>query len=222
MDRAKGKRELGGWRLDFGGRESGLEGERSDAARNRRRILATARRLFEDRGVTRVTMEEISRESGVGKGTLYRRFPHKGLLCQALLDEPTRDFQRETLRMIGVLGIGGFEKLATFLESAVDFTEANLDLLYGGHETLSGADRIAYLSHPARDWMRSTVLGLLRMAIRERSLDEPLYDVMDLEYLATALVAPLEIDLYYYQRRVLGYSPGRISTGIRSLIPGRA
>lgn len=212
------KGELGGWSLDFGGREPGPEGERSDAARNRRKILATARRLFGERGVTRVTMEDIARESDVGKGTLYRRFPHKGLLCQALLDEPTRDFQKETLRMIGVPGVGGLEKLATFLESAVEFTEANLDLLYGGHETLSGAERIAYLSHPARDWLRSTVLGLLRMASRGGDLG----DKIDLEYLATALVAPLEIDLYYYQRLVLGYPPDRIGAGIRALIPGRA
>lgn len=221
MEHAKRKRELGGWRLDFGGRVSGPEGERSDAARNRRRILATARRLFEERGVTRVTMEEVARESGVGKGTLYRRFSHKGLLCQALLDEPTREFQEETLRMIGAPGKGGVEKLATFLESAVNFTEDNLDLLYGGHETLSGAERIAHLSHPARDWLRSTVLGLLRMSDREGSINEPLDGAMDLEYLATALVAPLEIDLYYYQRRVLGYSPGRIKAGIRALIPGK-
>ncbi len=213
MERAK--REIGGWQLDFGGREAGPEVERSDAARNRRRILSTARRLFEERGVTRVTMEEIARESCVGKGTLYRRFPHKGLLCQALLDEPTRKFQDETLRMIGGSGTGPLEKLAAFLEGVVYFTEENLDLLYGGHETLSGAERVAHISHPARGWLRSTALGLLRMADRESMLD----DDLDLEYLATALVAPVEIDLYYYQRRVQGYSPERISAGIRSLVP---
>ena len=214
MERAK--RGFGEWHLDFGGRETGPEGERSDAARNRRRILAGARRLFEERGVTRVTMEEIARESGVGKGTLYRRFPHKGLLCQALLDEPTRKFQEETLQMIGVSGTGSLEKLGAFLESVVYFTEENLDLLYGGHETLSGAERLAHLAHPARGWLRSTVLGLLRTADREGILESDL----DLEYLATALVAPLEIDLYYYQRRVQGYSPERISAGIQALIPG--
>lgn len=160
-------------------------------------------------------MEEVARESGVGKGTLYRRFPHKGLLCQALLDEPTREFQEETLRVIGETGVGGLEKLAAFLENAVYFTEENLDLLYGGHETLSGSERVAHLSHPAWDWLRSTVLGLLRMADRE----ERLKDAIDLEYVATALVAPLEIDLYYYQRRIKGYSPERISAGIRSLVP---
>lgn len=213
MERAN--REFGGWRLDFGGRESGPEVERSDAAKNRQRVLAAARRLFGERGVTRVTMEEISREAGVGKGTLYRRFPHKGLLCQALLDEPTREFQEETLRMIGASGSGALEKLAALLERAVFFTEENLDLLYGGHETLNGAERIAHLSHPARDWLRSTILGLLRMADREGALDGGL----DLEYLATALMAPLEIDLYYYQSRVQGYPPERISAGLRSLIP---
>lgn len=214
MERAK--REFGGWHLDFGGREAGPEGERSDAARNRQRILATTRRLFEERGVTRVTMEEIARESGVGKGTLYRRFPHKGLLCQALLDEPTRKFQEETLRMIGAPGPGPLEKLGAFLESVVYFNEENLDLLYGGHETLSGADRLAYLAHPARGWLRSTVLGLLRMADREGTL----HGGLDLEYLATALVALLEIDLYYYQRWIQGYSPERISAGIYSIVPG--
>lgn len=218
MGHAKGRKDLGGWRLDFGGRESGPNFERSDAARNRHTILTTARRLFDERGVTRVTMEEVARESCVGKGTLYRRFPNKGLLCQALLDEPTRAFQEETLRIIGRGGASGLEKLDAFLDSAVYFTEDNLDLLYGGHETLSGAERIAYLSHPARDWLRSTVLGLLRMASREGDLG----DKIDLEYLATALVTPLEIDLYYYQRRVLGYPPDRIGAGIRALIPGRA
>ena len=214
MERAN--REFGGWRLDFGGRESGPEVERSDAAKNRQRVLAAARRLFGERGVTRVTMEEISREAGVGKGTLYRRFPHKGLLCQALLDEPTRKFQEETMRMIGASNTGALEKLGSFLESVVYFTEENLDLLYGGHETLGGAERLAYIAHPARGWLRSTVLGLLRMADREGTLDGGL----DLEYLAAALVAPLEIDLYYFQRRVQGYSPERISAGSRSLIPG--
>jgi AcrR family transcriptional regulator len=214
LERAKSKRESSGWSLGFGGREARPEGERSDAARNRLKILCEAQRLFDERGVTEVTMEDVARASGVGKGTLYRRFPHKGLLCQALLDEPTRRFQEETLRIIGEPGTSAMQKLAAFLENAVTFTEDNLDLLYGGHETLAGAERIAHFSHPARDWLRSTVLGLLRMAEREKDLERG----MDLEYLATVIVAPLEIDLYYYQRRVRGYSPERISAGITSLL----
>jgi AcrR family transcriptional regulator len=207
-----------GWTLDHTGDPAPREHERSDAARNRDKILWTARRLFTAKGVTRVTMEEIAREAGVGKGTLYRRFPHKGFLCQALLDEPTREFQRETLEIVGEPGRGALEKLEMFLDRLVYFMEDNLDLFYGGHEPLYGAERLAQISHPAHDWLRSTVLTLLRTAAREGGLQHDL----DLDYLATALLAPLEIDLYYHQRRVQSYSAERISAGLRSLIPLKA
>jgi hypothetical protein len=82
---------------------------------------------------------------------------------------------------------------------------------------LCGADRLERFSHPAYDWRRSTVLGLLRAAEGEGDLE----DGLDLEYLATALLAPLDEDLYYYQHRVQGLSVGRISDGVSTLIPIR-
>ena len=206
------------WSLDHLGRASGCEAERSDAARNRWVILRTARTLFEERGVTRVTMEEIARASGVGKGTLYRRFPHKGFLCQALLDEPTRHFQEQTLEILREPGTSAVEKLDAFLDRLVAFTAGNLDLLYGGNEPLCGADRLERFSHPAYDWRRSTVLGLMRAAVYEGDVDGGL----DLEYLATALLAPLDVDLFYYQHRVLGFPTERISGGVRDLVPRTA
>lgn len=203
------------WGLDHSGRPVAGGYERSDAARNRRAVLEAARALFARRGVTGVTMEEISREAGVGKGTLYRRFPNKGVLCQALLDEPTRVFQRETMRLVGEPGVGSLEKLDRFLDGLVSFTEENLDLLYGGEEPLWGATRLARFGSPAYDWRRWTVLGLLRGAGRDGEISAGL----DLEYLATALLAPLEVELYYHQRRVAGLSRDRISAGLRSLVP---
>ncbi len=201
------------WELDYLGRQSAGESERSDAARNRRKILGVARALFEERGVTNVTMEELARASGVGKGTLYRRFPHKGFLCQALLDEPTRALQGRTLGLLSEAGVPALEKLDLFLGLLVGFTEENLDLLYGGNEPLCGADRLERFAHPAYDWRRSTVLGLLRAAARDGELDVGL----DLEYLAAALLAPLDLDLYYYQRRVQGLPAERLEAGVRSL-----
>ena len=205
----------GGWEVDHLGRPASGGHERSDAARNRRAVLGAARALFAERGVTGVTMEEISREAGVGKGTLYRRFPNKGSLCQALLDEPTREFQRETMELVGEPGASSLQKLGRFLDGLVLFTEENLDLVYGGEEQLWGATRLARFRSPAYDWRRWTVLGLLREAEREGELGEGL----DLEYLARALLAPLEVDLYYHQRRVEGLSPARISAGLKSLVP---
>ncbi len=211
----RGKLGGTGWGLDHLGRPAGGGHERSDAARNRRAVLEAARALFAERGVTCVTMEEISRAAGVGKGTLYRRFPNKGLLCEALLDEPTREFQEETMEIVGGPGVGPLEKLDRFLDRLVSFMEENLDLLYGGEEPLWGANRLARFTSPAYDWRRWTVLGLLRAAARKGEVDEDL----DLDYLATALLAPLEVELYYHQRRVAGLPPDRISAGLRSLVP---
>jgi len=217
VGRAERQRDEMGWSLDHLGRPSGRE-ERRDAARNRRVILDTARTLFEERGATCVTMEEVARSSGVGKGTLYRRFPNKGFLCQALLDEPTRRLQEQALTILRESGTSALEKLDAFLDALVGFTAENMDLLYGGHEPLCGADRLERFSHPAYDWRRSTVLGLLRSAVREGDVDREL----DLEYLASALLAPLDVDFFYYQHRIRGLSVERVSRGVRALVPDKA
>jgi AcrR family transcriptional regulator len=59
---------------------------RADARRNRERILAAGRQQFADHGLD-VHMEQIARAAGVGVGTLYRHFPAKEDLLQALADE---------------------------------------------------------------------------------------------------------------------------------------
>lgn len=59
---------------------------RADARRNRESILAAAREQFSENGID-VHMEQIARAAGVGVGTVYRHFPAKEDLLQALADE---------------------------------------------------------------------------------------------------------------------------------------
>jgi AcrR family transcriptional regulator len=59
---------------------------RRDAERNRERILAAAADAFARDGLS-VTMDEIARVAGVGVGTVYRRFPDKELLIDALFEQ---------------------------------------------------------------------------------------------------------------------------------------
>lgn len=62
---------------------------RADAEDNRERILAAARTLFAQAGLT-VPMRDIAREAGVGPATLYRRFPTKQDLATAAFAEQER------------------------------------------------------------------------------------------------------------------------------------
>ncbi|HEX5117984.1 MAG TPA: helix-turn-helix domain-containing protein [Pseudonocardiaceae bacterium] len=58
---------------------------RADAARNAERIVRAARAAFAESG-TDVALDEVARRAGVGVATLYRRFPSKDDLIQAVVE----------------------------------------------------------------------------------------------------------------------------------------
>jgi len=60
--------------------------QRADARRNRKRILSSARKQFGEHGLD-AHVEQIARAAQVGLGTVYRHFPAKEDLLQALADE---------------------------------------------------------------------------------------------------------------------------------------
>ncbi len=60
------------------------KGLRRDAQRNRDAIVAAAREVFSEQGLE-APLEEIARRAGVGIGTLYRRFPTRVDLVDAVL-----------------------------------------------------------------------------------------------------------------------------------------
>jgi AcrR family transcriptional regulator len=59
---------------------------RADARRNREKVLAAARAVFSEQGVD-AQMDDVARRADVGVGTVYRHFPTKDALLQALTDE---------------------------------------------------------------------------------------------------------------------------------------
>lgn len=61
---------------------------RADAKRNYDKILATARVVFTERGAD-CSLDEIAKRAGVGPGTLYRHFPTRDALIDALMQDWT-------------------------------------------------------------------------------------------------------------------------------------
>src|SRR5690242_13194159 len=59
---------------------------RADAARNRARVLEVAYDTFAAEGLS-VPLDDIARRAGVGAGTVYRHFPTKEALFQAVVTE---------------------------------------------------------------------------------------------------------------------------------------
>ncbi|MFF0306238.1 TetR/AcrR family transcriptional regulator [Streptosporangium sp. NPDC004379] len=64
--------------------------ERADARRNREIVLRTATRVFAEEGLE-VSIGRIAQRAGVGAGTVYRHFPSKEILVEAVLAEHVKD-----------------------------------------------------------------------------------------------------------------------------------
>ena len=195
--------------------EAPQRGERSDAVANRERILAATRCLFAERGPEAVSMSDIVDAAGVGRGTLYRHFPNKGELCLAVMDEEIAEFQNEVLerlRQMTAVNASAMDKLDEFLDRLVAFTETYAPLLQEAQR--QGLHYFAKKEGTPQYWQQATVLGLLRTAVAAGEIPAE----MDIDYLADAVLAPLNAQLFHYQREVEGYSPERISAGLRAFV----
>jgi AcrR family transcriptional regulator len=66
---------------------------RRDAERNRLLILSAARTVFAQRGLE-ASLDEIAKEAGLGVGTVYRRFPNREALVDALFTDMIAGIER--------------------------------------------------------------------------------------------------------------------------------
>lgn len=192
--------------------------ERRDAAANRQLLLDTARQLFAEQGVANVHMADIAQAAGVGKGTLYRRFAHKGELCLNLLNDELQQFQNTTLaelRQKTAAGRSYLEQLDYFLDGLVGFVVDNLPLMCEIANVPAAADNIQDINRP-HFWQEMTVRALLRQA----SIHYQLNPQIDLDYTASAFIALLDARIIRFQVYNQGFTKEQISRGLRQLIDG--
>jgi AcrR family transcriptional regulator len=91
--------------------------KRADARRNYEKVLAAAREAFAEGGEA-TSLEEIARRAGVGIGTLYRHFPSR----QALLEAVYVDEVEEVCRSAGELdGAEAWEALNSWFERLIAY-----------------------------------------------------------------------------------------------------
>jgi AcrR family transcriptional regulator len=137
---------------------------RADAARNRARILDAARTAFAEVGLD-VGVEEIARRAGVGKGTLYRRFPTKEALVRAIFDDLLDELDR-LVEDVGAEPEPG-DAFAHFLGESVRRQASNqgfLDVVAQrlGAALLSTEQRRRFLAAIAQPLQRAQAAGCVR------------------------------------------------------------
>jgi AcrR family transcriptional regulator len=130
---------------------------RSDAERNRRRILRAAAEVFTERGLG-ATLDDVARQAGVGVGTVYRRFPDKEALVRELFTERVDALVADTERACAApdpwAGLTWYlEHVAAMFSGDLGFRQLMMFGSYG-----------AACSGYARDRMRPVVTRLVERA----------------------------------------------------------
>jgi AcrR family transcriptional regulator len=110
---------------------------RADAARNAERILRAARDVYGEFG-PEAPIEAVARRAGVGERTLYRRFPTKGVLVRAALDQCIAEDLTPTIE-----AVRGAEDP---LEGIAKLIEAAISLGAREHNLLTAARRVGSLT----------------------------------------------------------------------------
>jgi AcrR family transcriptional regulator len=141
---------------------------RADARRNREQLLEVASDAFRECGVE-ASLEEIARRAGVGIGTLYRHFPSRDALLEAVFRrdvEQVADSAEELLRELPpdraldewmrsfVNYVAGKKGLATHLKTVLS---ADSPLFVYAHERMNASMRGLVLAAAAAGAIREDV-----------------------------------------------------------------
>jgi len=180
---------------------------RVDAERNRRRILAAAAALFAERGVD-VSMDDIAAAAGVGVGTVYRRFPDREALIEAL-------FEDKLTRIAKLAGDAleiedPWEAFLAFFRAVARLQAEDRGL----KEVLLSADRGRERVAAIRNTIRPVATRVLQRAKDSGALREDLetFD-MPMMHVAVSAVADITRDVApgYYERLLTIFVDGLAS-----------
>lgn len=187
--------------------------ERAEAAAHRCRILEVARALFAECGVEAVSMHHIAQAAGVGQGTLYRRYAHKGELCLDLIQESGQRLYDEVETYIAAShGCPALERLDGVLALFVDFIEDKAHYLSAVADAACGERQGLQFKTPFYRWLHDTIESLLRQAVQDAEVT-----TLDAAFTADMILSALRPELYLYQRQECGMTAATIRAGLRRI-----
>ncbi|MBV8432110.1 MAG: TetR/AcrR family transcriptional regulator, partial [Solirubrobacterales bacterium] len=117
--------------------------KRADARRNYEKVLAAAREAFAEGGEA-TSLEEIARRAGVGIGTLYRHFPNRQALLEALYVDEVQEVCRSASELETA---DSWEALNEWFERFIAYLATKRAL---AHELLEYMDKDAPLFQTCR------------------------------------------------------------------------
>lgn len=183
---------------------------RSDAARNRARVLATTEELVARSGAAALRIADVAAAAGVGAGTIYRAFGDKRGLLMALVDQRERELQEAVIRGEPPLGPGAppAQRLRAFLHALLELVVANREVLAAADE---GSPVSRHHTGVHQAWRQHVAVLLTEMGAGA-----------DPNVLAELLLAPLAAGVQVHLVDERGVEPRAIAGALDVLLDGLA
>jgi AcrR family transcriptional regulator len=157
---------------------------RADARRNRERLLAVARDAFAEHGAD-ASLDDIARRAGVGSGTLYRHFPTRQALLEAVYRDLVDALCAQADELLASPSPG--EALATWLRAVVAYATTKRGL-WPLMTALGNRPEVLASCHGA---MRTAGMALLTRAQQAGAVRADI-EVSDLLKLVSAIAVTME------------------------------
>jgi AcrR family transcriptional regulator len=146
---------------------------RTDALRNRERILEVAKAAFTHQGAN-ASLEEIAKQAGVGAGTLYRHFPTRDVLIEGVYRNEVEKLAAAAARFAETMS--PIEALRAWMLLLVDYIAAKHIIAPALNSIGGGPSR---LYEGSRTTIHDAIDGLVKRAKRSGDLRRDL-DAFDL------------------------------------------
>ena len=159
--------------MSMKGTQASARKPRSDAQRNRERILEVAKGAFTRLGAN-ASLDDIAKEAGVGPGTLYRHFPTRGELLEAVYRTEMEKLADAEQKFADALP--PIEALRAWLLLFVDYIAAK-QLIAPAVNALLGDPTKVFEASYARVW--DAIRALVKRAIKSGDIRKDL-DALDL------------------------------------------
>ncbi len=147
--------------------------KRADARRNYDKVIAAAREVFAERGDA-TSLEEIARRAGVGIGTLYRNFPNRQALLEAVYVGEVENLCRSAAEFEE---LPPWDAFSAWVHRLVGYLATKQAL---AHELLEYLDRDAPLFKTCRESLMTAGQPLLERAQDAHAVrtDTDLWDII--------------------------------------------
>ncbi len=170
---------------------------RADAQRNRERILDVAKEAFTRSGAN-ASLDDIAKQAGVGPGTLYRHFPTRNVLLEAVYRTEVEKLAAAERKLAQELP--PIEALRAWMLLFVDYIAAKKIIAPALNAVVGGPSKVIEASYAQ---IREAICALVKRAIKSGDIRKDLEPIDLLGALVGVAHMPASPDWQQSARRLV-------------------